>query len=386
LGIQLNGVLFSTVELCLGIMIMCALSLLVNFQEVLFFFRTRLFKTYSFYFLTILLTSFFNSTLDSTSSIVSLVRVVEAYFFFIALGIILRKIEIEPLRFFYILKVAALLGSIYTIGQFFLIEDSTSSKIGGLLGGGYGAITSTGIIVFGYDFKQNKSIKKLVGFFICLFGTFCTNTRTWLLAPVLSTLIVYFIVNKADVFVVFKTSLFIILTIGSLFIAKNISLAADFPGVSRIYEVIDILFGLNTNNTSVDSRFLKWFLAYQNFLSSPLVGVGLENIDLGLPSWIDALGNKRSDSQFLDTLASNGIFALLSLCILFFACIKSGLRALTQRIELADLYLILVFNWMFVSFFWSTLGGFNACLFSIHIVIYQYFISKNFLRFKQGKS
>ena len=42
LGIQLNGVLFSTVELCLGIMIMCALSLLVNFQEVLFFFRTRL--------------------------------------------------------------------------------------------------------------------------------------------------------------------------------------------------------------------------------------------------------------------------------------------------------------------------------------------------------
>ena len=332
LGIQLNGVLFSTVELCLGIMIMCALSLLVNFQEVLFFFRTRLFKTYSFYFLTILLTSFFNSTLDSTSSIVSLVRVVEAYFFFIALGIILRKIEIEPLRFFYILKVAALLGS------------------------------------------------------ICLFGTFCTNTRTWLLAPVLSTLIVYFIVNKADVFVVFKTSLFIILTIGSLFIAKNISLAADFPGVSRIYEVIDILFGLNTNNTSVDSRFLKWFLAYQNFLSSPLVGVGLENIDLGLPSWIDALGNKRSDSQFLDTLASNGIFALLSLCILFFACIKSGLRALTQRIELADLYLILVFNWMFVSFFWSTLGGFNACLFSIHIVIYQYFISKNFLRFKQGKS
>ena len=211
------------------------------------------------------------------------------------------------------MKVAALLGSIYTIGQFFLIEDSTSSKIGGLLGGGYGAITSTGIIVFGYDFKQNKSIKKLVGFFICLFGTFCTNTRTWLLAPVLSTLIVYFIVNKADVFVVFKTSLFIILTIGSLFIAKNISLAADFPGVSRIYEVIDILFGLNTNNTSVDSRFLKWFLAYQNFLSSPLVGVGLENIDLGLPSWIDALGNKRSDSQFLDTLASHGIFALLSL-------------------------------------------------------------------------
>lgn len=373
IGVQVNEVLFSTVELCMFFSILLASYRIQINSSVLSFFKSKTFKFYSAFFLGILASSLLNGTFNSSESVISFIRHLEAYIFFCCISLNLEKSSIGPEIVVKYLKRAAILGSIYTILTYLLLNDlNETQKIGGLLGGGYGLITSTGILIFGNELLKKYNHSKALWFTVCLIGTLLTLSRTWLFAPMLSFLILYLITNKVKILALFKITLGLVLVAITLYTLQTNSIGAKITGIDRIYEISESIIGQQSKHSTIDSRLLKWYRAYQNFLSSPFSGVGLNKIDLGLPSWIDRLGNKRSDSQFMDTLASNGVIGFVPLLTLLLFMLKTSFKRIFNHAYYSNIYFLMIVSWIVASMFWATLEGFNIILFAIHIILFNY--------------
>ncbi len=110
----------------------------------------------------------------------------------------------------------------------------------------------------------------------------------------------------------------IVLSSGGFLMAKNSSFIKNSPVLKRFASI-------SMNETTTQSRFVIWGMAWNGFKERPILGWGPENFNLVFDKYYQPILYKqepwfdRAHNVFFDHLISGGLFGLLSYLGLFFS-------------------------------------------------------------------
>ncbi len=169
---------------------------------------------------------------------------------------------------------------------------------------------------------ETKDKKLLIAVILLFFSIVLTFSRSSYLALFVSILLFGILKSKSLAIIVF----------GAFFLLT--------PAIPRIFERV---IGAVTFDVTASARITSWSLAFEIFLTSPLIGVGFNNLrfakaNLGIFQLVEGLGGHSGagvDSSFLLVLATTGIFGILAFLGFYFFLIYKNFLARANFYSLA---------------------------------------------------
>lgn len=389
-GFQFGDVMFTWVEaIIISLIIVVVLIYLVSEKAIELFFLNRVFIPIII-FLSILFLSLIFSE-NPSEGIMIFIRLIEAI---ILMMVVLKSLKVADLSIGTLLqslKIAGLVGSIYAIFQFYYAIGSIGGvkdvvRVYGFLHGGvFGVIPAIGFVLATISFFSKrhwfyKSINLVIGL-ICFLGLFLTLTRTWVLAAFIGVVVYFGSTSMKKLIASFSIIPFVLLMLFQLVISSKIPLMIYGRGAVDVFERYNEIFSSISEQgapISVNMRYEKWDAAIDVVLKHPVLGVGLENLDLNV-KWASQLGQKRSDSQWLDILAMGGIISFLLFVFMMLWMLLIGFKVSRLPGDLGNSgkkFLAVYCTWLTGSFFWAILYGFTALMFSLLVALGIYINDK----------
>lgn len=178
--------------------------------------------------------------------------------------------------------------------------------------------------------KKNKKIKIIFIFLsiLCLLSAITAGSRGALLALVGGVLFFIYKINQGRFVKYFKTILII-----------STVLIISYPLWEKQTEFLVSKIEKNNEDDQVfDSRTAKWEQRFDEFKSSPLIGIGFASIDVnGQDKYDKENGNIEPGSSWLSILSMTGLLGILSVLFLFYSDFRYILKDKKNKLYTAYL-------------------------------------------------
>lgn len=274
-------------------------------------------------------------------------------FFFVVRATYTDERSIRQMVFAVVLS--GLAASLVGIGQFLIafIETGESGRVFGLLGGGYGAVLSStvllcvGVLLFDHERKFRALAYATIP--CALFGLILNQTRAWIGSLAL-VLVLMLVMNKRAILKKFLLTFAASLGVLILILGTNVfGLVDQDVVIGAILKTFR--FGVrsgeySTADLSLFLRFNVWSHAISQFLSHPLVGIGVGNLRFVdyFPPRLGVPGENAGfvDNQYLQFFAEGGMIAGLAWIAFVIQSVRLGIR--TYRASLGGELAALTFG------------------------------------------
>jgi O-antigen ligase len=332
--------------------------------------------------------------------VIQLVRWTEVCLFVFLLNYIYWRLDLSPQELIVSLYFACFVGVIYIFFESSIVggDGVLESRPGSFFyGAAFGVIPAVGAVLSSYalftDKKYSTNKTKLLALLLIFVSAIIyTQTITWLFSFTLSMFTYIMLISDSKkgnrLIFIFLIPLGFVFLLGVVPILVNLISGNSGSAIfneSRLLNFSHMLTG-NIESSSLGTRlFVKWVSAFQVFWENPWFGVGLGQLDLGMPDWLPELSNRRSDSQYLDLLASSGIFSLVFVLFINY-WLLSKLLAIrkfdpTYSVIASKLICILLV-WLIGGLVWAVFLGYAGLLYSFVVSISFFVISKS--KFRQS--
>ena len=212
---------------------------------------------------------------------------------------------------------------------------------------------------------------------------FINSTRTWLvLCIIFSIVFLYLNRNKENyhltwiVYLPLLAGIVVVLLkllhIHDYFNFKAEDILLSFERFASLFR--NLVFA--EIDSSLYSRFHKWDQAFQIALENPIWGVGLEKMNLNMGDWINPLGNKRADNQFIDLFAMTGIGGVVTFTLFEAGIIKKLYSSLYINLPIFSLLFSIASLWFLAGCFWAILYGYSGIFHTFFLSVCLYSISR----------
>lgn len=177
----------------------------------------------------------------------------------------------------------------------------------------------------------------LLGFFSGLYLSILSGTRGgWIAIPFATYFILfYFSKSLGRQSILYTASALVVIFAIVAFVVL------DSPGLVRlqlIFSDLSAYFIEGDSNTSLGARFEMWLFGFQQFLTQPILGVGIGNYIQSLNLAVEKgqvipelLQFQQLHNQFLQELVLKGILGLVSLLSMFFVLIRFYSKRLNSQ-------------------------------------------------------
>jgi len=397
IGFSFNSIYLSWTEFILFLLVFnnIFIYLIRNKINDLFIIKKELFPVGIFFSLIFLSLLFAK---EPMAGMMILVRLLESL---VVMVVVMRIIEDQNIlieNIFTAIKIAGLAGALYAIAQFYfgigLISGNQNiTRVFGFLHGGvFGIFPALGFVlsIIAIITKRTLIYKTINILFsiICFLGLFLTLTRTWLLAAFVGVAVFLGSKSIKNLFISFLVFTFLLLVSLKIFINSEIIFSLYGKGgeiVSNRYN--EIFYG---ESSSINARLQKWESVFNIALKNPVLGVGLENLDLNV-KYASDLGQKRSDNQWFDILAIGGIFSFILFAYMMIWMLITGFKLCNRPEPIGSngrQFIAIYSTWFIGSMFWAILYGFSGLMFTyiVTIGIYLNYNDKTYSTFKNQDS
>ncbi len=181
--------------------------------------------------------------------------------------------------------------------------------------------------------------------------------------------------------IAFSVIVVIVLSLGGFLLAKNSSFVKNSPVLKRFASI-------SMNETTTQSRFVIWGMAWNGFKERPILGWGPENFNLVFDKYYQPILYKqepwfdRAHNVFFDHMISGGIFGILSYLGLFFSAFyyllfkkRDSISVLGEE-KIFSVYGAAILTGLLAAYFFNNLFVFDnliSLLFFFAILAYLHF-------------
>lgn len=319
---------------------------LIRKQSLKLLFKNRIFRLW---FLFLLFSILSNLILDNMSNAVLMVlRYVEALILGLSVWFFLQKNAVTLL--YKSIVIAAVMLSIRILLEYF-----AGIELEKTLGGVAGILLNFSLLILYFQFKSlswNNGVKLFL-FIFFLFSGFFSGGRTWFLISI--ALIGVDFIRGMDTK---RILLFATLLVGCLLFYSNLmGLIMQNEKMANLVGAYET--GTIIQDTSIASRLVRWGNITDDIKNNWMWGVGIDNIDLGLQSWIKT---DNPDNMYLQTWLENGLLGLICLFMMLYRGSRIKVKNAMRDQKLLRNYFVLL---LLGGMTWGYFTGIGVLLFGI---------------------